>query len=327
MINNHEMFSRLPRQNVMVIGDIMLDRYLYGEVERISPEAPVPVVLNQKESLNPGGAANVATNLTGLGVQTILVGVLGSDDAGRQAMGLLARQKKLDCDGVFTVRDRPTTEKLRIVGNHQQICRVDTEERRIVAEKTMADIKKFVKKHIDDVSAVILSDYGKGIISKELIEFILHLKKDRDLIVSVDPKTGHFFYYRHVDLITPNNKEAGEAAGVKIVDNATLKEAASKIIEKIACKNLLITLGADGMILFNGQYPHGYHIPTDARQVYDVSGAGDTVISVMTAAMTTGAAPEKAARIANQAAGVVVSEFGTTAITLEKLKNGLQKPC
>jgi D-beta-D-heptose 7-phosphate kinase/D-beta-D-heptose 1-phosphate adenosyltransferase len=165
-----------------------------------------------------------------------------------------------------------------------------------------------------------LSDYGKGVITKELIEFVLHLKKDRDLIVSVDPKTGHFFYYRHVDLITPNSKEAGEAAGIKIVDNDSLREAAAKIIEKLACKNLLITLGSDGMILFDGQYPKGYHIPTEAKQVYDVSGAGDTVISVMTAAMTTGAAAEKAARIANLAAGVVVSEFGTTAITLEKLK-------
>jgi D-beta-D-heptose 7-phosphate kinase/D-beta-D-heptose 1-phosphate adenosyltransferase len=320
MINNHEMFSRLPRQSIMVIGDIMLDRYLYGEVERISPEAPVPVVLNQKESLNPGGAANVATNLTGLGVQTLLVGTLGSDEAGRQTMGLLARQKKLDCDGVFVTRDRPTTEKMRVVGNHQQICRVDTEDRRPAAEKVMSDIKKFVKRHIDDVSAVILSDYGKGVISKELIEFVLHLKKDRDLVVSVDPKTGHFFYYRHVDLITPNHKEAGEAVGVKITDNDSLKEAATRIVEKLACKNLLITLGPDGMILFNGQYPKGYHIPTEARQVYDVSGAGDTVISVMTAAMTTGAAAEKAARIANLAAGVVVSEFGTTAITLEKLK-------
>jgi D-beta-D-heptose 7-phosphate kinase/D-beta-D-heptose 1-phosphate adenosyltransferase len=320
MINNHEMFSRLPRQTIMVIGDLMLDRYLYGEVERISPEAPVPVVLNQKETLNPGGAANVAMNLVGLGVQTLLVGTLGSDDAGRQTMGLLARQKKLDCDGVFITRDRPTTEKLRVVGNHQQICRVDTEERKPVAEKVMSDIRKFIKKHIDDVSAVILSDYGKGVITKELIEFVLHLKKDRDLIVSVDPKTGHFFYYRHVDLITPNSKEAGEAAGIKIVDNDSLREAAAKIIEKLACKNLLITLGSDGMILFDGQYPKGYHIPTEAKQVYDVSGAGDTVISVMTAAMTTGAAAEKAARIANLAAGVVVSEFGTTAITLEKLK-------
>jgi D-beta-D-heptose 7-phosphate kinase/D-beta-D-heptose 1-phosphate adenosyltransferase len=320
MMHSKELFRSLKKEKIVVVGDIMLDRYLYGDVERISPEAPVPVLNFKKETLTPGGASNVTLNLTGLGACVSLVGVIGADESGRTLLGQLGKNKCLKLGSILTEKSRPTTVKQRIVAGSQQIVRVDTEVRQPLSGRQASQLAEAVEREVRDAVAVIISDYGKGVVTRELIEHILSLRKRKKFIVSVDPKTGHFFYYKGVDLITPNNKEAGEAAGIRITDDVSLRSAASRIVEKLECKNLLITLGPDGMALFNRAHPKGYHIPAEARQVYDVSGAGDTVISVMTAAMAAGATPEKAARIANHAAGIVVSEFGTTAITMEKMK-------
>lgn len=317
-------FHLLHNKKILVIGDVMLDRFLYGDVERISPEAPVPVLLFREEKFAPGGAANVVMNLLGLNMRVILAGIIGEDDSGRKLTARLDGEKRLEKSCIIKDRERNTIEKIRIVGNHQQIARVDKEERKPLSEKVFLELKAAILSQIDDVSAIVLSDYGKGVITRKLINFVLSLKKKHDFIVTVDPKVGHFFYYKGVDLITPNNKEASEASGIKIKDSRTLKQAATKIMHRLKCKNLLITLGSEGMVLFNDHNKDGYHIPTQARQVFDVSGAGDTVISVMTAVMTTGVHTEQAARIANQAAGIVVGEFGTTAITLDKLVDSVK---
>jgi len=322
-MHDKEVFNLLKTKKIIVVGDIMLDRYLYGEVERISPEAPVPVLMFKKENFTPGGAANVTLNLTGLNIKTSLFGVIGEDDEGKRLLNLLTQIKNLSVKGVLIDKDRPTTVKQRIVGNNQQIVRIDRESRIPLRKKILQKLKDLILKEKEDISAVILSDYGKGVISKEMIQFILELKKKNKFIVSVDPKVGHFFHYKYVDLITPNQKETEDATGLKIEDNKSLKKASKQLINRLKCKNLLVTLGAAGMILFNKENPQGYHIPAEAKEVYDVSGAGDTVISVMTAAMATGASPAKSARLANIAAGIVVGEFGTTAITIEKLKKKL----
>ncbi len=323
-MKSSSIFQLLHGKKVLVVGDIMLDRFLYGDVERISPEAPVPVVLFKEEKFAPGGAANVVLNLLGLNMEVILAGVIGDDDTGRKLTARLDGEKRLEKCCIIREPGRRTTEKIRIIGNHQQIARVDKEEKKSCSEKIFNEMKAAILSQIKDISAVIISDYGKGMINRKLINFILGLKKKYDFIVTVDPKVGHFFFYTEVDLITPNNKEASEASGIRIVDSKSLKKAAQKIIKRLKCKNLLITLGSEGMILFNSQNRDGYHIPTQARQVYDVSGAGDTVISVMTAIMSIGVHTEQAARIANQAAGIVVGEFGTTAITLDKLMDSIK---
>jgi D-beta-D-heptose 7-phosphate kinase/D-beta-D-heptose 1-phosphate adenosyltransferase len=323
-MKSRSIFPLLQNKRILVVGDIMLDRFLYGDVERISPEAPVPVLFFKEEKFAPGGAANVVMNLLGLNMRVALAGVIGDDEPGRKLTARLEGEKRLDQSAIIREIGRRTTEKIRIIGNHQQIARIDKEERKGVSERTFQELKNRILSQIKDVSAVIISDYGKGVVSKKLIAFILGLRKRFNFIVTVDPKVGHFFLYKGVDLITPNNKEASEASGIKILDSKSLKGAAQKIMQRLACRNLLITLGAEGMILFNQQNREGYHIPTQARQVYDVSGAGDTVISVMTAIMCTGVHAEQAARIANQAAGIVVGEFGTTAITLDKLVDSVK---
>lgn len=318
-MQNQKLFKKFSSMKIMVIGDIMLDRYFIGCVNRVSPEAPVPVILNKNETCRPGGAANVVRNLLGLGIQTCLVGVTGMDESGAVIRSILEKEERLNISGVFPVSDRPTTQKLRIIGNNQQIARVDTESSELLNSSVNNKIRHFIQLHMPDTDAVILSDYGKGVISKGLIQYILKQRKELSFTVAVDPKVGHFFYYKGVDLITPNNKEASEASSQTISDSSSLKYAADNILKKLSCKNLLITLGPEGMILFNKNYKKGYHIPTEAKKVYDVTGAGDTVISVMTAAMAAGAQPQKAARLANRAAGLVVGEVGTTAIKLERL--------
>lgn len=322
-MKNVQLLKSLKNKKIMVIGDIMLDSYSYGDVERISPEAPVPVVLFKKEEFKPGGASNVAFNLTGLGVQTTLIGVCGDDSSGRKIVSELNKNSLLNCDGILIDESNPTIEKLRIIGNQQQMLRIDKENVEPVKGALFNRLKKNILSQIESVDAVIFSDYGKGLITKKLIEFVLDLKRKHKFIVSVDPKIGHFFYYKGVDLITPNNKEASEAAGFKITNTKQLQKASEKIRKSLKCTNLLITLGADGMMLFNNQNEEGYHIPTEAQNVYDVTGAGDTVVSVMTAIMSLDVPVDHAARLANKAAGIVVGSFGTTAITLDALIRSL----
>jgi D-beta-D-heptose 7-phosphate kinase/D-beta-D-heptose 1-phosphate adenosyltransferase len=300
----------------------MIDEYIWGDVNRISPEAPVPVVLVKNETYTLGGSGNVINNVVALGGRVLAAGVIGS---GRNGTRLL---KKLDALGVKTdgiIQDvhRPTTIKTRVIATNQHVLRIDRESRKEISEKVRIRLCDFLKKSIPDSDAVLISDYGKGIVSNSILSLIIRIAQENNTFTIADPKGFNFSKYSGVSLLTPNKKEAGIAAGIEIVDDASLREAGNKILDTVDIGRLLITLGKDGMILFErGKKPK--QIQAEARQVYDVSGAGDTVIAVLGLAMAAGAGLEKAMRLANTAAGIVVGKLGTATVTGKELTDALK---
>ncbi|MBN1826300.1 MAG: D-glycero-beta-D-manno-heptose-7-phosphate kinase [Candidatus Eisenbacteria bacterium] len=311
-----ERIRRFQGKRFLVVGDVMLDRYVYGDVSRISPEAPVPVVrvLRQEERL--GGAANVANNLLALGAEATICGVTGDDEDG-EVLRWAFSENGLDPSALVTAAGRPTTRKTRIIGNHQQVVRIDTETDEPVEDAAGEGVAAAIRERIDGVDGVILSDYGKGVVTEKIIRLVVGLSGARGNIF-VDPKVKHFSNYRGVSLVTPNASEAGMAAGEKIVDEASLLRVGKRLLNMLPGTSLLITRGEKGMSLFE---PAGRitHIPTVARAVYDVTGAGDTVISVFAVAVAAGADKREAAIIANHAAGEVIMQPGAAVITAERL--------
>jgi D-glycero-beta-D-manno-heptose-7-phosphate kinase len=305
----------LKDRNILVIGDIILDHYIWGRVSRISPEAPVPVVEVTREEFLLGGAANVAHNIVSLGGRASVIGINGQDIAGEALMNIL-RQRGVNVDGIFT-ENRPTTVKTRVIAHNQQVVRFDREDRKYVDGKILKGILAYINSVLFRYDAVIVSDYQKGMISSELISDIVKKTKSRDMFIAVDPKVGHFDFYKGVSLITPNLMEASSGSNTEIRDDNTLLKAGRSLIKKLSCKAVLITRGEQGMSLFEKNKVT--HIPTVARKVYDVTGAGDTVISAFTLACASGANMEEAAVIANHAAGIVVGEVGTAVATPEQL--------
>ncbi|GAB4490001.1 MAG: D-glycero-beta-D-manno-heptose-7-phosphate kinase [Thermodesulfovibrionales bacterium] len=316
-----KIISRFKDRNILVVGDVILDHYIWGKVSRISPEAPVPVVDVVRENFLLGGAANVAHNIVSFGAQAGLIGIRGRDIAG-EALTNILEQKGVDCNGLF-IENRPTTVKTRVIAHSQQVVRFDREDRQYVAGKILKAISDHVDAVMPEYDAVIVSDYKKGMISAELISAIVKKAKKKDVFVAVDPKVGHFDYYRGVSLITPNLAEASLGSGIEIRDDRTLLAAGKTLMRKLACTSVLITRGEEGMSLFRKSGVT--HIPTVARKVYDVTGAGDTVISAFTLAAASGARPEQAAVIANHAAGIVVAEVGTAVTTTEALLGSFSK--
>ncbi len=319
-----KLFGNFAECRILVVGDIMLDRYLWGNCTRISPEAPVPVVEISKEEHLLGGAANVANNIAALGGQTDLVGVVGKDNFASDLKTQL-KAKKFRIDGVFTDTKRPTTVKTRIIAQTQQTVRADRENTAEISKQLNNKIFNYIDNTLDNISAVIISDYGKGVINKELLEKLIAACIKRDIFIAVDPKETHFFNYRRVSTITPNHHLAGFVVGKKITDSKSLEEVGWLILDELKTKSLLITLGKEGMALFeNGQSDKSNRsmtkIPTMARKVFDVTGAGDTVIATMTMAVAAGASLKEAAFIANVAAGEVVGEIGTAQVSRDKLK-------
>jgi len=302
-------------RNILVIGDIILDHYIWGKVSRISPEAPVPVVEVTREEFLLGGAANVAHNIVSLGGRASVIGINGQDIAGEALMNIL-RQRGVNVDGIFT-ENRPTTVKTRVIAHNQQVVRFDREDRKYVDGKILKGILAYINSVLFRYDAVIVSDYQKGMISSELISDIVKKTKSRDMFIAVDPKVGHFDFYKGVSLITPNLMEASSGSNTEIRDDNTLLKAGRSLIKKLSCKAVLITRGEQGMSLFEKNKVT--HIPTVARKVYDVTGAGDTVISAFTLACASGANMEEAAVIANHAAGIVVAEVGTAVAAPEQL--------
>lgn len=315
-----EIIKAFRRKKILVIGDLILDYYIWGRVNRISPEAPVPIVEVTRESLMLGGAANVAHNITSLGAAAAVVGVKGRDAGGQSIIDMLA-DKGVDCRGIFDSR-RPTTVKTRVIAHNQQVVRFDKEDSSYLEGKVL----KGVIDHVNSVSslfdAIIISDYRKGVITSELIRSLQNKrnmkKHGKAVFIAVDPKVGHFNFYKGVSLITPNIMEASIGSNIEIRDERTLIEAGRSLMKKLGCKAVLITRGEQGMSLFEGKGVS--HIPTVARKVYDVTGAGDTVISAFTLAYVSGASMEQAAHIANHAAGVVVGEIGTAVATPDQLR-------
>jgi len=302
-------------RHVLVIGDIILDHYIWGKVNRISPEAPVPVVEVTRESFLLGGAANVAHNIVSLGGRAAVIGINGQDIAGEALMNILM-QRGVNCDGIFT-ENRPTTVKTRVIAHNQQVVRFDREDKKYVDGKILKGILGHINSVLLQYDAVIISDYQKGMISQGLIRDIVKKAKPKEIFISVDPKVGHFDFYKGVSLITPNVMEASSGSKIEIRDDKTLLRAGKSLMKKLSCKAVLITRGEQGMSLFEKKKVT--HIPTVARKVYDVTGAGDTVISAFTLAYASGARMEEAAMIANHAAGIVVAEVGTAVATADQI--------
>jgi D-beta-D-heptose 7-phosphate kinase/D-beta-D-heptose 1-phosphate adenosyltransferase len=309
--------SNFKNAKVLVIGDLILDEFLWGDVSRISPEAPVPVVWVKRESFMPGGASNVANNLRSLGAGTYMVGVIGDDEHGAILKSEL-EQKGIDTRGMIADVSRPTTLKTRVVAHHQQVVRIDKENVNPLNNDVISRMIDHTKGIIDEMDAVIIEDYGKGVITPRLLKEIVPLARRKNKIISVDPKEENLKYYKGISLITPNNHEASRAVGFEIKDAVTLKKAGAAMLERFNCKIALITLGENGMAVFQKDRPMK-HIPTVAQEVFDVSGAGDTVIACYTLALASGADPVQAAHISNCAAGIVVGKVGIAVVSPEEL--------
>ena len=315
-----KIIQRFSDQPILVLGDLMLDRFVWGRVERISPEAPVPVVEVERESVHLGGAANVACNLAALKARPLLVGVVGCDEAGERLVEELHRQE-ISSEGVVRASDRTTTIKTRILAHHQQVCRTDRECKEPLSQGVLGKMRGVYQTFLNQAKGIILSDYAKGVLSPNLALDLIRDCREAKKFLAVDPKAGDFSVYRGASLITPNKKEAEGASGVEIVDQSSFIQAGQKLLELTAAKYLLITRGEEGMTLFEGK-KHS-HIPTVAREVFDVTGAGDTVIASLTLAVAAGASMGEAATLANHAAGVVVGKLGTAAATAEELLSSI----
>ncbi len=309
-------------RRVLVIGDVILDRYLWGSATRVSPEAPVLVVDVDREELRLGGAANVAQNVRALGAVPILVGVVGSD-AAAQSLRRELTAREVDVDGCVACHPgRRTTLKTRIIAHHQQVLRADEESRESLSAEVVEELWRRVERGLADAEAVLVSDYGKGVVSPALLDQLLPELVHRKIPSAVDPKEEHFERYRGVTVITPNLAEASQAWGRKIRSLEDLAEAGFGLRRKLEADSVLITRGEEGMSLFTAE---GHtHFPTRARRVYDVTGAGDTVIATIATALAARAPLPEACVLANHAAGLVVAELGTAAATAAMLVESLE---
>ena len=313
--------NNFKKASVLVIGDLVMDHFVWGKVRRISPEAPVPVVEVSSESFMLGGAANVVNNIHSLGGKVLVCGVVGRDEMGKKLVHEL-RLKGISSDGVIVEDGRPTSVKTRVIAHSQQVVRFDREKKEKVHLDTVKTIMDYVSKKINSFDSIIISDYAKGVISEELVEEVIALAKKKDKPIAVDPKVGHFDFYKYATIVTPNNDEASKASGIEIENEASLLRAGEVLLNKLGSDAVLITRGEHGMSLFenNGEITH---IPTVAKEVYDVSGAGDTVIGTVALSMASGASLKEAAVISNFAAGIVVGKIGTATVTPKELKDAV----
>lgn len=309
-----EILENFKKVKVAVVGDMMLDDYLIGSVDRISPEAPVPVVSVKEERFVLGGAANVVNNLATLGAKAYCFGVIGEDFDGDRLIKELEK-KSIETVGIVRSQTRPTIVKRRIMGGNQQLLRLDWEDSRSVSEEIEDMILQQIEKKIDELDAIILSDYDKGVLTKRVVERIISLCKKKNIIVTVDPKPKNAMNYIGATSMTPNRKEAMECLGKTKCDD--ILAVGEELKTKLGLDNLLLTRSEEGMSLFVES--DIINIPTYAKEVFDVTGAGDTVISVFTLACASGVSLTEAAKIANTAAGVVVGKMGTSTVTKEEI--------
>ncbi len=318
-----EILKRFGKQEIFIIGDIMLDRYIWGTVNRISPEAPVPIVRVNRETVLLGGSGNVASNIVSLKGKASSFGVIGSDRAGREILERL-RMLKVNTGGIIKDSKRNTTVKTRLIAHNQQVVRIDREVDQLISRAIEKKIVDEIKKRIGKASCLIISDYDKGMITKSLLQVILSMARKKGLPIAIDPKLTHFSDYQPATVITPNLSEASKATAIEFKTRNDVLRAGKRILSQNQCDGVLITMGEHGMILFQkGKNPHP--IPAVAREVYDVTGAGDTVIATLALALASGATLEEASLLANYAGGIVVGKLGTATITpaeiLESLKS------
>jgi D-beta-D-heptose 7-phosphate kinase/D-beta-D-heptose 1-phosphate adenosyltransferase len=311
------------KARIMVLGDLMLDHFIWGRVDRISPEAPVPVVRVAEETQRLGGAANVAHNIRSLGSLPVLVGLVGEDPHGEVLLETI-RGQGIPTGWIVADPDRRTTVKIRVVAHSQQVVRADWEDDEEISEEIFEKLIDRVGDQMEQVQALIISDYGKGVVSAKMLKRVLELARERALFVAVDPKESHFDLYRGVSLITPNQHEAGQAYGKAVTDETSLEEVGRGMMDRLKLGALLITRGERGMSLFESDGTVT-HFSTMARKVFDVTGAGDTVIASFVVARTAGASLREAALISNHAAGIAVGGVGTTAVDYEELSADLHR--
>lgn len=321
----NDVLNRFADLNILVVGDFMVDEYVNGSVERISPEAPVPVVLEREVRTVPGGAGNVVRNLRSLGARVALAGIVGKDEAADilradfDRLGLTPE----DTAGLIAVAGRPTTRKTRIMAGQQQIVRLDRESEGTLPPESQAQILDYIERVAPSVQAIILSDYDKGVIRPDVIQKTVEVSRRHNCFIAVDPQVTHFEDYKDVGVLTPNHHEAGRYLKRKLVDDDAVRVGGLEILESLRAKMLLITRGEKGITLFQAGQNSAENFPTMAREVFDVTGAGDTVISVFTMAIAAGASAQDAVRLSNLAAGLVVAHLGAATVTVAELQAAL----
>jgi D-glycero-beta-D-manno-heptose-7-phosphate kinase len=323
MDNLIKIVQKFKDKKIIVLGDVMLDKYIWGNVSRISPEAPVQVVEVDKESYAPGGAANVASNISALGAKSFLVGVLGKDHTKEQLVSELVK-KNIDVSGLIEDINKRTIRKVRVFGKNQQLLRFDYEKKGYVSPDTEKKILEYVSLQIDSTDALVISDYAKGVITKRLMDNLIALCSKHNKIIVVDPKPKHKDFYKNVTLLAPNHKEAHEMArlGEEEDENKEMESIGNKLVQDLN-STVLITRGEKGMSLFekDGKITN---IPTFAKEVYDIVGAGDTSVATLALALSSGASFKNAAVIANHAAGITVGKVGTSTVTIDELQQSIE---
>ena len=319
----HDIVAAFPGKRVLIVGDVMLDEYIWGEVRRISPEAPVPVVKTQRRTHRPGGAGNVAANIAALKGVPLLCGVVGQDAMASQLVQALAENAVSINDGLIPSPDRPTTVKSRIVAQNQQMLRLDTETQQPISGHVEDAVLAWCKQHIDRAAVCLLSDYAKGVLTGHVCQGIIRLARYHNLPAVVDPKGQDYRKYAEATVVTPNVQEAAIAANYLTNAPFDLGHTAQYLLDQLAGARLLITQGAEGMSLYRHGQPR-LHIPAKARNVYDVTGAGDTVVATLALALGAGATLDQAAHLANLAAGIVIGKFGTATVTCDELLAAMQ---
>jgi len=316
-----EILAQFPQRKILVLGDIMVDEYIWGVVSRISPEAPVPVVEVEDENIRLGGAANVVANIRALRGQADLVGVAGGDSMAERLLHEI-EQIGVKLDGIVVDRSRKTTIKTRVVAGSQHVVRFDRESTEELDDGLRARMQELVQDRLDHVDALVISDYGKGVINARLLEVVVPLARARGVVTVVDPKINHFDLYRQVSVLTPNHREAMAAWGRPIRGEADVAAAGRHLLDRLKLQAVLVTRGERGMSLYEGN-GRVSQIPAVAKEVFDVTGAGDTVVGSMALALASRATMVEAAQVANHAAGVVVGKRGTATVSLTELKRSL----
>ena len=325
-----ELLAAFPKQKILVVGDLMLDRFTYGTVSRISPEAPVPVVQITHERAMPGGASNVAWNIQAIGGKATAAGIIGQDSAGDELLDLLNRGQ-VQTSGILSVPTTHTTVKTRIIAERQQVVRVDRDNAPDFPSETIEKLSRHIRKEMADVTGVILADYGKGVVNQEIANMAIKEAQDHKIPCGMDPKDNHVLQLHGLTLATPNRKEAFNIAGTKDskddfepLDDVPLQETGRRLVKHWGADLVIVTLGPKGMLLVK-KGKKAEHIPTRAQEVFDVSGAGDTVIAVCLLSLAAGATYEEAAEMGNYAAGVVVGKLGTATCSPEELLENIKK--
>jgi D-beta-D-heptose 7-phosphate kinase/D-beta-D-heptose 1-phosphate adenosyltransferase len=318
-----QLFASMPGTRIMVVGDLMLDNYIWGKTSRISPEAPVPVVEVKNDELRLGGAGNVVNNLLALGCAVSVASVIGADEDGQHLLTLLSSMD-VAVDGIRQSTLRTTSRKTRVLASQQQVLRIDQESKYEITDEEKSGLFNYVQDQLPHIQAVLLSDYQKGVLTPELLQLIIGACRKQGIPVVVDPKGTDYSHYQGATLLTPNRQEAEAATGIRIIDPVSLQEAGTSLINKHAIDALILTRGEEGMSLFL-QDGAVRHLPTEAREVFDVSGAGDTVAAMVGAALATGAGFEDAARMANLAAGIVVGKLGTSTVSPAEIRTEFER--